>query len=74
MVHHYEERNAHYSVFSALERKLFLDLQKVEGIGPRQAFKILQGIAPRSLVTMLDSGDLASLQKYRASVQRQPKK
>jgi len=35
----------------------------VEGIGPRQAFKILQGIAPRAIATMLDNGDLASLQK-----------
>jgi Holliday junction DNA helicase RuvA len=62
-LHHYEDGMKLYGFFSAAERQLFLDLQKVEGIGPRQAFKILQGIAPRALATMLDSGDLASLQK-----------
>jgi len=62
-LHHYEDAMRLYGFFSAVERQLFLDLQKVEGIGPRQAFKILQGIAPRSLATMLDRGDLASLQK-----------
>ncbi|HBK58629.1 MAG TPA: Holliday junction branch migration protein RuvA [Spirochaetaceae bacterium] len=62
-LHHYEDGMKLYGFFSVAERQLFLDLQKVEGIGPRQAFKILQGIAPRTLATMLDNGDLASLQK-----------
>ncbi len=62
-LHHYEDGMRLYGFFSAAERQLFLDLQKVEGIGPRQAFKILQGIAPRTLATMLDNSDLASLQK-----------
>lgn len=62
-LHHYEDGMRLYGFFSAAERQLFLDLQKVEGIGPRQAFKILQGIAPRTLATMLDNSDLPSLQK-----------
>ncbi len=62
-LHHYEDGMRLYGFFSAAERQLFLDLQKVEGIGPRQAFKILQGIAPRTLATMLDNSDFASLQK-----------
>ncbi|MEN6298221.1 MAG: Holliday junction branch migration protein RuvA [Rectinema sp.] len=62
-LHHYEDGMRLYGFFTAAERQLFLDLQKVEGIGPRQAFKILQGIAPRTLATMLDNSDLASLQK-----------
>lgn len=62
-LHHYEDGMRLYGFFSVAERQLFLDLQKVEGIGPRQAFKILQGIAPRTLATMLDNGDLTSLQK-----------
>jgi len=62
-LHHYEDGMRLYGFFTVAERQLFLDLQKVEGIGPRQAFKILQGIAPRTLATMLDNGDLASLQK-----------
>jgi len=62
-LHHYEDGMRLYGFFSVAERQLFLDLQKVEGIGPRQAFKILQGIAPRTLATMLDNSDLASLQK-----------
>jgi Holliday junction DNA helicase RuvA len=63
-LHHYEDGMRLYGFFTAAERQLFLDLQKVEGIGPRQAFKILQGIAPRTLATMLDNSDLASLQKF----------
>ncbi len=62
-LHHYEDGMRLYGFFTIAERQLFLDLQKVEGIGPRQAFKILQGIAPRTLATMLDNGDLVSLQK-----------
>lgn len=62
-LHHYEDGMRLYGFFSVAERQLFLDLQKVEGIGPRQAFKILQGIAPRTLAIMLDNSDLASLQK-----------
>jgi len=62
-LHHYEDGMRLYGFISAPERQLFLDLQKVEGIGPRQAFKILQGIAPRALATMLDASDLVSLQK-----------
>ena len=62
-LHHYEDGMRLYGFSTAAERHLFLDLQKVEGIGPRQAFKILQGIAPRTLATMLANSDLASLQK-----------
>jgi len=62
-LHHYEDGMRLYGFFSDGERQLFLDLQKVEGIGARQAFKILQGIAPKTLATMLDNGDIASLQK-----------
>jgi Holliday junction DNA helicase RuvA len=62
-LHHYQDGMRLYGFFTAVERQLFFDLQKVEGIGPRQAFKILQGIAPRTLATMLDNSDLASLQK-----------
>jgi Holliday junction resolvasome, DNA-binding subunit len=45
-LHHYQDGMRLYGFFTAVERQLFFDLQKVEGIGPRQAFKILQGIAP----------------------------
>ncbi|MCX7776336.1 MAG: Holliday junction branch migration protein RuvA [Spirochaetaceae bacterium] len=62
-LHHYEDGMRLYGFMSSAERKLFLDLQKVEGIGPRQAFKVLQGVEPQTLIALLEHGDLAALQK-----------
>ncbi|MCX8013465.1 MAG: Holliday junction branch migration protein RuvA [Rectinema sp.] len=62
-LHHYQDGMRLYGFLSANERQLFLEMQKVEGIGPRQAFKILQSVAPQVLVSMLDRQDIAALQK-----------
>lgn len=62
-LHHFEDGMRLYGFPSASERRLFLDLIKVEGIGPRQALKILSGIAPQELVVALEQGDLKALQK-----------
>ncbi len=43
------------------ERSLFLDLLKVNGIGPRQALRILSGVDVESLVRILEAGDVDSL-------------
>jgi Holliday junction DNA helicase RuvA len=43
------------------ERRVFLDLLKVGGIGPRQALRILSGVSAAGLVTIIESGDVDSL-------------
>jgi Holliday junction DNA helicase RuvA len=62
-LHHYEDGMRLYGFPSERERSIFLDLMKVEGIGPKQALKILSGIAPAELAVALDAGNLAALQK-----------
>lgn len=48
---------------SAKDRELFFDLNKVDGVGPKSAVKIMSSIAREQLVASLDSGDLAALEK-----------
>jgi holliday junction DNA helicase RuvA len=43
------------------ERSLFLDLQKVEGIGPKQAMKILSGISTTEFEAALEKADIDRL-------------
>jgi len=62
-LHHYEDGMKLFGFPSAHERSLFLDLMKVDGIGPKQALKILSGISPADLSAALDAGNLAALQK-----------
>lgn len=45
------------------DRDLFFDLNKVDGIGPKSAVKIMSSISRDQLVSALDSGDLAVLSK-----------
>lgn len=60
---HYEDGMKLFGFPSEHERALFLDLIKVEGIGPKQALKILSGISPADLAAALETGNLAALQK-----------
>lgn len=62
-LHHYEDGMKLFGFPSAAERALFLDLIKVEGIGPKQGLRILSGISPADLAVALDSGDLVALQR-----------
>jgi Holliday junction DNA helicase RuvA len=62
-LHHYEDGMKLFGFPSAAERALFLDLIKVEGIGPKQGLRILSGISPADLAAALDAGDLAALQR-----------
>ena len=62
-LHHYEDGMKLFGFPSDHERRVFLDLMKVEGIGPKQALKILSGISPADLTAALDAGNLAALQK-----------
>jgi holliday junction DNA helicase RuvA len=60
---HTEDYMALYGFASNQERQLFLDLLKVEGIGPKGAVKILTNIAGPQLVAALDKGDVSVLEK-----------
>jgi len=48
---------------SESDRNLFLDLLKVDGIGPRGALKIMSNVSAEQLVSVLDSGNLGALEK-----------
>lgn len=45
------------------DRSLFFDLLKVDGVGPKSAVKIMSSIAREQLISALDSGNLAALEK-----------
>ena len=48
---------------STKDRDLFFDLNKVEGVGPKSAIKIMSNIQRDQLINSLESGDLAALEK-----------
>jgi len=62
-LHHYEDGMRLYGFPSAAEREVFLELMKVEGIGPKQALRVLSGIGPDALEAALEAEDLKALQK-----------
>lgn len=62
-LHHYEDGMKLFGFPSEHERAVFLDLMKVEGIGPKQAIKILSGISPADLSVALETSNLSALQK-----------
>jgi holliday junction DNA helicase RuvA len=62
-LHHYEDGMRLYGFPAEADRSVFRELMKVEGIGPKQALRILSGIKPEALGAALDAEDLASLQK-----------
>ncbi len=62
-LHHYEDGMRLYGFPSAAERSVFLELMKVEGIGPKQALRVLSGIGPDALEAALEAEDLKALQK-----------
>ncbi|GMO39363.1 MAG: Holliday junction branch migration protein RuvA [Termitinemataceae bacterium] len=59
---HRENEMKLFGFSSEQRRATFLDLQKVEGIGPKAAIKILGGISQEDLEQALESGDLARLE------------
>lgn len=48
---------------STKDRDLFFDLNKVEGVGPKSAIKIMSNIQRDQLISSLESGDLVALEK-----------
>ena len=61
-LYHREDQMRLFGFLTPAERNLFLDLTKVEGIGPKQALKILSGLDSAALETALEEGDVARLQ------------
>ncbi len=60
-LHHREDQMKLYGFIDSDERSVFLDLMKVSGIGPKQALKILTAVDYKTLITYLESEDIASL-------------
>lgn len=62
-LHHYEDGMKLYGFVSEADRSVFIELMKVEGIGPKQSMKIVSGISACDLASALDRGDLQALQR-----------
>jgi Holliday junction DNA helicase RuvA len=58
---HREDAMKLYGFLDPAERSLFLDLQKVDGVGPRGAMRILSGIERKDFVEALDRDDVDAL-------------
>jgi Holliday junction DNA helicase RuvA len=61
-LYHREDQMKMYGFFNERRRATFLELLKVEGIGPKGAIKIMGGISQEDLEHALETGDLARLE------------
>jgi len=61
-LYHREDAMRLFGFISVRERDLFIDLMKVDGIGPKQAIKILSSIPVKDLESALDAEDLGRLE------------
>lgn len=52
-----------YGFASSEERTVFLDLLKVDGVGPKGAVKIMSAVSSGRLMDVLEKGDLEMLEK-----------
>jgi holliday junction DNA helicase RuvA len=57
-LHHREDKLALYGFHTDRERQVFLNLLKVEGIGPSLGIKILSGISPVQFIKALETQDV----------------
>ena len=48
---------------SSQERSVFLDLLKVDGVGPKGALKIMSSVSSSQLMETLESGNVGTLEK-----------
>jgi Holliday junction DNA helicase RuvA len=62
-LYHREDTMKLFGFPSAKDRLLFIDLLKVDGVGPKGAIKIMSSISTNQLVEVLDSEDIARLEK-----------
>ncbi|MDR2597359.1 MAG: Holliday junction branch migration protein RuvA [Treponema sp.] len=61
-LYHREDQMKMYGFLNERRRATFLELLKVEGIGPKGAVKIMGGISQEDLERALETGDLARLE------------
>lgn len=64
-LHLKEDGVALYGFATAEERKMFLNLITVNGVGPKVALNILSGISPRDLAVSIASQDSTMLQRVK---------
>ena len=60
-LHVREDNVTLYGFYDEKERTLFFELIKINGIGPKQALKILSGISADDFITALDSENVSLL-------------
>ena len=60
---HTEDQMKYFAFSTTQERALFLDLIKVNGVGPKAAMKFLSGLNWKDFVTALETGDTGRLSK-----------
>lgn len=60
-LHHRDDQMRLFGFASPEERTVFLELLKVDGVGPRQAMRILSGGSLEQFIACLDDGDADSL-------------
>ena len=60
---HTDQLMSLYGFASADERSVFLDLLKVDGVGPKGAVKIMSAVSSSRLLDVLEKGDLEMLEK-----------
>ncbi|MCL2800220.1 MAG: Holliday junction branch migration protein RuvA [Treponema sp.] len=61
-LYHREDQVKLYGFYAERRRNTFLELLKVEGIGPKGAIKIMSGISQEDLEQALENGDLTRLE------------
>ncbi len=63
-LHHRDDQMRLFGFATPEERALFLELLKVDGVGARQAIRILSGGTIEQFVARLDAGDIDSLAQF----------
>lgn len=63
-LYHREDTMRLYGFASAEERRLFLELLKVGGIGPKQALRILSGAALEEILRAINDGAVDELARF----------
>lgn len=62
-LYHREDQMRLFGFATSAERSVFFDLLKVDGVGPKQALKVLSGLPFDLLLRSLDSGDVEALSR-----------
>ena len=60
-LYHREDTMKLFGFATEAERRMFLELTKVDGIGPRQALRVLSGAASERLRSIVEGGDVEAL-------------